>query len=484
MKKLIALLLLMSMLACALASCGDTESSETHAETGPRREVEDGLPSDLNFGDRKVTVLSNDEEGTWLKRDAITNDVLNDAIYNREYKVNSRLGVNLNFILDADAETKASDSVLTGLDEYQILVETSGSMLTLASSGSLIDLKDDGLKYMDLDHKWYNQYLREKATIYDKLYCITGSLSLLSTSKCAVTAFSPSVLEQLGIEENMYDLVRSGKWTIGKELDMIKKAYSDTTGDGKTQDDAFGLCFDNSSALDYFWSAFDLSLISRTEDGGLAFSEDTTKFVAALDLVYSMMYENNAINCFDQDEYDQGGYGSYGPSIMSEKRALFVMSNLSVCSYDVMRNMDGGYGIIPLPKWDEEQTDYYTCLRDGYTFFGIPKTNTDLAVTSAVIEALSSESYASVATAYYDKILKGRYMNDIDSQQMLDIITNNINLDYALVHGFALDHFSAEAFRSILRAGKKNYSSFWRANKKKYTKALSDMLDKYASSED
>lgn len=485
MKKIIALLCIVSMLVCCLASCGGGNETVGGNTDAPARDVEDGLPDTLDFGNKTVTVLTETGiEALSFKRDSLTNDVLNDAIYNREYKVNSRCGVKLNFLSVDDPEDKAETSILTGLDEYQIVAISAADLFGLAAGSNLLDFNSGAMQYIDLDREWFNQYLREKGAIYGKLYCVTGSLALSTIQKCSATAFNPIVLDQLGITENLYDVVRAGQWTIDKQLDLIKKAYSDTTGDGKTQDDSFGLCFDNSSAVDYYWSAFDLSLLDRTSDGGLETTSNTSKFVSAIEKVYSIMYENQNVNCFNMAEYDNGGGGDYVTSLLAEDRSLFITINLRNCELETMRNMKAEYGILPMPKWDEEQADYYSCLRDGWVAFGIPKTNTDLDVTSAVFTSLSAYSYAYVQPAYYDKILKGRYMNDPDSQKMLDIITTNINMDEALLHGYALDKMSTELFRSILQAGKKNFQSIWKSGQKKYTKALNDLMAQYAKNED
>ena len=482
--RLTASALLAVMMLTALPSCFADGGETREASTIDGRDVDDGIPDGLNYNGKTVTFLSNTYEMGTVVRDTINNDILNDALYNRKFKVNERLGVKLNFVADDEAYDKASTSILTGLDEYQILSDSSGEMLKLAASNGLIDYNGDLLTYVNLDHQWYNPYFREKVSIYGKLYGITGSLSLSSIMKCSVTAFNPIVLEEQGITENLYETVRRGKWTIAKELDLIKKCYSDTTGNGVTQDDAFGLCFDNSSALDYFWSAFDLSLMKRTDDGGLELTDNTEKFVSAIELVYSMMYENPNVNCFDQDECDEGGAGEYGPTLLAENRTLFIMTTLNACGSEIMRGMKAEYGVLPMPKWDEYQDDYYTCLRDGFVLIGVPKTNRNTEMTSAVIEALSSEAYATVIPAYYERILKYRYMNDLDSMKMLDLITANINMDYALIHGFALSQFSTEAFRTLLRAEKCNFASFWRIGKRKYTRELQNMLSQYESFDD
>ena len=54
--------------------------------------------------------------------------------------------------------------------------------------------------------------------------------------------------------------------------------------------------------------------------------------------------------------------------------------------------MDSEYGILPPPKWDEEQEKYYSHVQDKFTAWGIPVTATDLDFIGFVTDALCKET--------------------------------------------------------------------------------------------
>ena len=54
--------------------------------------------------------------------------------------------------------------------------------------------------------------------------------------------------------------------------------------------------------------------------------------------------------------------------------------------------MDVDFGVIPYPKYDENQTKYYGNCVDNYSVFVIPANGSDTAITGAMLEAMSCEN--------------------------------------------------------------------------------------------
>jgi hypothetical protein len=105
-------------------------------------------------------------------------------------------------------------------------------------------------------------------------------------------------------------------------------------------------------------------------------------------------------------------------------KVMFLVNYVNAALNDEMREMKTDFGILPYPKYDESQKDYYSRI-EGCEMSGIPNTVTDKARTSAVIEALASISATTVEPAYYDIVLKSQAARDNDSSEMLDIIFAN-----------------------------------------------------------
>ena len=81
------------------------------------------------------------------------------------------------------------------------------------------------------------------------------------------------------------------------------------------------------------------------------------------------------------------------------------------------------YGILPMPKLDDQQAGYVSGCVDNPIC--VPITNQNMNRTGMIIEAMSAEGYRKVQPAYTETVMKERYATDKDSVEMLDIIFNN-----------------------------------------------------------
>ena len=111
--------------------------------------------------------------------------------------------------------------------------------------------------------------------------------------------------------------------------------------------------------------------------------------------------------------------------------------------------MDQDFGIIPYPKFDEEQDQYYS-RASFYMPNVVPVTNSDLEMTGAVLEALNCAYANEVVPAYFEITLKTKYSRDTESEAMLDLVMENrvIDLGDTTLCGIIRDGFMFELFRT------------------------------------
>ena len=91
------------------------------------------------------------------------------------------------------------------------------------------------------------------------------------------------------------------------------------------------------------------------------------------------------------------------------------------------------YGIVPMPKLTKEQAEYQTYVQDQVSAFGISAAIGDedrQTMLAAVMESLAYNSYKIVRPAYYDSALSLRFMQDTQSQAILDTMFESISFDY------------------------------------------------------
>ena len=140
--------------------------------------------------------------------------------------------------------------------------------------------------------------------------------------------------------------------------------------------------------------------------------------------------------------------------------------------------MEDDYGIIPYPKYDDIQEGYYTFQHDQIGVFAIPTTSERAETASAVFEAMSSESNASVVPAYYDIALKGKYSRDADSAEMIDIIHNGHKLDAAWIYCTTIGTL-AQTPRNMMRAQSSDFASTYKRSEKLYNKTIERLTQSF-----
>ena len=146
---------------------------------------------------------------------------------------------------------------------------------------------------------------------------------------------------------------------------------------------------------------------------------------------------------------------------------------------ETMRGMEDEFGVVPMPKYDEEQKEYRTLLHDAFTVFSILRTvdGDRLDETGAVLEAMASVSYKTVRPAYYETTLRTKIAQDPQSAEMFDIIIDNIYIDAGIIYTNALSSFH-DKFRQIMGSGKNTVTSQYKAVTRSAERALEKMIMK------
>ena len=97
-----------------------------------------------------------------------------------------------------------------------------------------------------------------------------------------------------------------------------------------------------------------------------------------------------------------------------------------------MRNSTTDFGLIPFPKYELAQENYYHFVhKTAGKGVCIPTTQSDPEMAGLIIEAMAAKSVGTVTEAYYDKALTYKYMRDEESAEMLDIIQAGAYFDFA-----------------------------------------------------
>ncbi len=468
---------LFSMFACSKSSTDagkDTAAQTTSPVTTGVPDVEyikDDLP-ELDFGGESVTILSSNiysDQGEVHRRpdftiEELSSDAINDSLYNRERYVEDRLGVEINNpqIVDYMVIEEMRKNATSGDDVYDAYLAAVSGVSAFTFEEYLVDLYE--MEYLDFDKPWWSEKFNSEAEFLDSLYMTTGSLSLTPIRYSYAVYYNKALAERYesSIEElgNLYEIVDSGKWTFDKFAELGSEIYEDVNGNSRRDlEDIYGVACALGYPIDAIWSSFDLNVFSRTSDGWYELDVNTDKLYTALDKVNELLHNSvgsitAGVGTTEETMYD---FDNIEREFASGTN-LFLVADIVRAEFEELRNMQDDYGILPYPKYNEMQDDYYTFSHAAYTVFAIPVTNTDPEVVCAVLEAMASYAYRDTMPTYLNTVLKGQYMSDPESRRMIDKVVDGFMVDAAWIYQ-TLSYEYPVWYRYMVEKNERSYAS-------------------------
>jgi hypothetical protein len=215
--------------------------------------------------------------------------------------------------------------------------------------------------------------------------------------------------------DNIYDLVRSGGWTQDKFREIIGVYSNDINGDGKYDvDDMYGFATNfGYHAITWGYAAGEMGVI--LSDEGISLGYRTERFYNTAQWLYDILYGGNLTYEIGWDlECD----------IDWDENRVFIQA-MWLADLEKHRSRDSEYGIIPYPKYNEEQTLYHTYMdaRAGAAAIPIDADSESIANVGLILEALSCASFNDIVPLYLDSVTHSKYSRDADSIEMLDYIS-------------------------------------------------------------
>lgn len=376
--------------------------------------------------------------GTDADAEEENGDLINDAVYKRNRIIEEKYNIQIVAKPSEDIPASAKNAIMSGSDEYDIMMGplANGFANVLSMGGMLLDLKT--IPYLDLEKPWYDQKANTHLTISNKLYVTMSDIGKVDKDATWSYLFNKQLISDYSLE-NPYQLVRDGKWTIDKMLEMCKGISRDLNGDGAMGiEDMYGyagetynmyLALLSSGSSIAKKDANDLPLYTGLDDMGI------NTFHKFLEMMGDKTLTLRADDYYSSGLTVWGGTGIMDTAFMEDRILFFDTSMARVQFY---RNMASDFGIIPPPKRDEAQKEYICSVSANSTnSLTIPTTISNVERTGIITDALAAESLYTLIPAYYELQLKTKFARDDESAEMLDIIFAGRMFDLALIYDWA-----------------------------------------------
>ena len=450
--RLLALFMVLAMLL-GFAACGGGEDPvDTGAATDPAGEettaeggVPSSIPSSLKFNNQEVRVYISSDDANKNEMGYFEEPVgiINQAIVERNYNVEDRLGIVLTFIdqgcvagLDQVEVNRNTILIGGGADGMDLITGHAYYNAALASEGLLYNLKTDAdSNYVDVTAPWYNQTFVEQCSFKDWLFWSVGDLNVTAYDRTPVTFFNEDALLNWSITEDLYQTALDGKWTVEKMQTLIKDVYEELdNAEGQTKGDFYGLIINGGGmCVDSLVVAVGINITTKNADGvhELTWTAGTAQdaFAKLFDLMH------NSPGVYLGTTTKEGGtyYGElaehFCEDVFFEQRCIFSFGLLSAAQL-FATDTALHYGILPLPKYSEAQK-YQTAPHDAYTIIGIPSNIGDrLAIATATLEYMNEASYRTVRPIYFDMAYKLRYASGENTALLFDTVIESISFSF------------------------------------------------------
>ncbi len=493
MKRTISLSLVALLLALSLASCSgdssttdisktaDTTSSgaDTTVETTESRAVPD-LP-ETDFDGATVTTLtwetvySNIMNDFWATEQ--TGEPLNDAVYARNEYVAEKYNFSLEHVTSqrANFRSAANTAILANEDIYSILNGSIDDANYFAQNGYLYDL--NSLDFIDLDKEWWDQRANEHLSIKGKIFYALGDINTMDNSQTWGFLFNKNVADDFGID-NLYQLVRDGEWTLDEMYSMMQTVSGDTNGDGvQDEKDRWGLL---SEAYNYYMHFLGTGgLVAQKDENDIPYlSLDSERTIASLEKIHGIM--NDRSTAFNAHHWShiaaKSIFTDHFIPMFSNDQVLFWFTGIGNTYLD-LREMESPFGILPTPKYDEAQDEYYNGIHLTWgTCVNIPISCADSERSAFILEALAAESVNTVTPAYFDIIYANKGVRDEESLEMVDIILDTRMYDIGYINNWG---DVAGMFTNILSSSDMVFPSMYAAKESAIIAAMDKMIENY-----
>lgn len=441
-----------------------------------RQKVSDDLP-EKDFNGKTYRIMLREDYEYEFDVEQQNGETINDAVYNRNLKIAERYNITYentaySAVWNSGVFNKAiSNSVLAGDNAFDIVVGYMCDITPTITQGIYLNWYD--IPYINPEKPWWAELMTESFTINDRIYMITGDLALSFWKNISGIAFNKGLAASYDMED-IYSVVRDGRWTFEYMENLCRQISTDVNGDGTwDENDRYGYVTNASTGVDALKEAFDLHITVKDDNGDPVLDVANDKAVGVLEALSTFSKEHGWILIGDNGDNKSG-------TIFIEDRALMLYVTFK--TVETLRDMDTDFGIIPFPKWDEAQKDYGSTVCDNASVFLVPKTVDDTEFVGIITEALAAESYKTVVPAYYDVVLKTKASRDEDSAEMIDLIRDTIVIDFGYIHSSALN-FVGHIFVNQVRAGTTNIVSAFKADEKAAQAKLDAIVSFYYEEE-
>ncbi|MBP3919782.1 MAG: extracellular solute-binding protein [Clostridia bacterium] len=398
--------------------------------------------------------------------EAHAGDIVDDALLKRDRMLCEHFGITIEYTDVDDLEIYAALQKGVMANDFPIDMILGSVNLVFApavSSELLYNLAE--LPMLDLSAPWWDKHTKQDFMINGKIFGAGGSITTRTVVAPFAMFFNNTVLTQNSLP-SPYSYVKDGTWTIDRLYTMISGLAKDIDNNGKwDSDDAYGLAVETGGEYAFFTAAE--GRVTHNIGGVPEYCYQSERNIALIQKLGDLLSNPNVMPHKNYQTYDAN-------KMFREDRTLFLCA--AICDMTLLRDMDSDFGIVPYPKYDESQENYYSGANYWIgTIAMIPVTveNPDFAGT--LTDAMAAVSHTVSMPAEYELSLQVKQTRDAESAEMLQLICENVTWDWGEFYG--LGGVAADILDAI--TNKRDITSKLASHEKQANAAMEKFLTLY-----
>ncbi|MBR5261942.1 MAG: hypothetical protein IKV47_07220, partial [Oscillospiraceae bacterium] len=268
-----------------------------------------------------------------------------------------------------------------------------------------------------------------------------GAFDLLIYGFTQMVLFNKTIADDLQLAD-MYELVRTGKWTVNAMYENMKLATLDLNGDSKQdENDQWGFNYIG-NFCNYSMTSGNGAYYILKDKNDLPYlaASGNERLLQAREAVAKLMQNPSYALPYNEmaAQYNLGHPYENVVNMFADGKSLYTASGAMFLNN--LRNMEDEFGILPFPKLEEYEagTEFTSWIGDVLAYI-IPTTSSETELASAVLETLAYSSYEMVVPNYLETVLQLKSTRDDDSAEMLNMLTKSSNYRTDLSHIYFLE---------------------------------------------
>lgn len=475
LSKKLALFLVFALLFSAFISCADERPDAGNGGEwegigewdGTRATTPDTLPKDLNFDGATIAVLYRQHLKEYEAEGEAGSDIVYQAVYERNAKVESRLGIKFDWCPTAsgdpgEVKTEIVNALSSAVDDYDYILTSSHTILPAGMNAYLWDFNN--AMYIDFTQPWWWTNCMKEMAFDGKTYnYLVGEMNLLNFMTMSAFYFNSRLLEtHLGLTpDDMYEKVDSGTWTLDELHRLVSKSFMERNGDNiPSEGDLFGMPIAGGETVNQLAFSTKFDVYERKPNSTVKIKLDNNRTLAVCEKLTKLMHNNTGVY-IQQPKNNSSGFDSFVIDDFAEGKYVFLAQRFTAACSESLRAMEDDYGILPYPTLEEgdEYVSYIqtasSCVSVSYAIDG-----ERFDRVCAVLEALASEAYRSVTEKFYEYALKAKYVrDDFGSPRMIDIIYNTATKYFLWEYNSSASNIMSVVSEAII--GNKSFTTLY-----------------------